>query len=126
MLKKLLLGLAIFMATTGIVHAEVDVNKADQAALDGIKGLGPKTSQAILDERKRGGDFKDWADIEQRVKGIGGKSAIKLSAAGLTVNGQARTMTSVNDAKAGKSTKKPVNENVSGTTAASTPAAEQK
>jgi hypothetical protein len=50
--------------------AQVDVNKADAAALDSIRGLGPAKTKAILDERKKG-EFKDWADLEQRVKGIG-------------------------------------------------------
>ena len=73
----------------GFAFAQVDVNKADQAALDGVKGIGPKTSKVIIDERTKGGAFKDWADFEKRVKGIGKKNAVKLSQAGLTVNGQA-------------------------------------
>jgi competence protein ComEA len=44
----------------------------------------------ILEERKKG-QFKDWPDFESRIKGIGGKSADKLSEAGLTVNGKPRT-----------------------------------
>lgn len=87
MFKKLLLGIAALIATMGFAFAQVDVNKADQAALDGIKGIGPAVSKTILDERQKGGDFKDWADFEKRVKGIGAKNAAKLSAAGLTVNG---------------------------------------
>jgi DNA polymerase III alpha subunit len=88
MLKKLLLAIATFIATMSIAFAQVDVNKADQAALDGVKGIGPKISKTIIDERKKGGDFKDWADFEKRVKGIGEKNAAKLSQAGLVVNGQ--------------------------------------
>jgi len=88
MLKKLLLAVAALIATMGLAFAAVDVNKADQAALDGVKGIGPKLSKTILDERKKGGDFKDWADFEKRVKGIGDKNAAKLSENGLTVNGQ--------------------------------------
>ena len=90
MFKQLISGIAIFLATIGFAFAQIDVNKADQAALDGVKGIGPKTSKAILEERKKGGDFKNWIDFENRVNGIGGKSAIKLSQAGLTVNGQAK------------------------------------
>ena len=52
MLKKLLLAIATLIATMGIAFAQVDVNKADQAALDGIKGIGPSMSKRILDERK--------------------------------------------------------------------------
>ncbi|HZW20232.1 ComEA family DNA-binding protein [Noviherbaspirillum sp.] len=90
MLKKLLLSIAVFAATAGFAFAQVDVNKADQAALDGVKGIGPKMSKAILDERQKGGNFKDWPDLEGRVKGVGEKNAIRLSDAGLTVNGQPR------------------------------------
>lgn len=89
MFKKILTSIAILIATASFAFAQVDVNKADQAALDGIKGIGPKTSKSIIDERKKG-DFKDWADFENRVKGIGEKSSTKLSQAGLTVNGQGK------------------------------------
>ncbi|HJV53185.1 MAG TPA: helix-hairpin-helix domain-containing protein [Noviherbaspirillum sp.] len=101
MYKKFILGIATLIATMGIAFAEVDVNKADQAALDGVKGIGPKMSKSILDERKKGGDFKDWNDLEKRVKGIGDKNSAKLSANGLTVNGQAFSKTSASkDTKA--------------------------
>lgn len=89
MFKKLLLGIATLAATMGFAFAQVDVNKADAAALDSVKGIGPAKSTAILEERKKGA-FKDWADFEQRVKGVGGKNAAKLSAAGLQVNGKAK------------------------------------
>lgn len=90
MFKKLLLAVASLIATMGFAFAQVDVNKADQAALDSVKGIGPKMSKTIIDERKKGGDFKDWADFEKRVKGVGEKNASKLSQAGLTLNGQAK------------------------------------
>jgi competence protein ComEA len=89
MYKKLLLAVATLVATMGFAFAQVDVNKADQAALDSVKGIGPAKTKAILDERKKG-EFKDWADFEQRVKGIGGKNAMKLSEAGLQVNGKSK------------------------------------
>lgn len=99
MFKKL--ALAAFLFTNfHLAFAQVDVNKADQAALDGIRGVGPKLTSAILEERKKG-EFKDWRDLENRVKGVGGKSAVRLSNAGLTVNGQARTASADQDAKAG-------------------------
>lgn len=88
MFKKFLLAIAAMIVTMGFAFADVDANKGDQAALDGIKGIGPAKSKAIIEERTKGGNFKDWADFEKRVKGIGEKSAVKLSAAGLTVNGQ--------------------------------------
>jgi competence protein ComEA len=100
MLKKLLLSVAALVATMSFAFAQVDVNKADQAALDGLKGVGPKMSKAILDERQKGGEFKDWNDLEQRVKGIGGKSSLKLSDAGLTVNGQSKAVSADSKEKA--------------------------
>lgn len=90
MLKKLLLAVATLIATMSFAFAQVDVNKADAAALDGIKGIGPAKSKAILEERGKGGEFKDWADLEKRVKGIGEKNAVKLSEAGLQVNGKSK------------------------------------
>ena len=91
MLKKLFQITAMSIATMSMAFAQVDVNKADKAALDSVKGVGSATSKRILDERTKGGNFKDWPDFEKRVKGIGGKSAVKLSTAGLQVNGQSKT-----------------------------------
>ncbi len=87
MIKKLLLAVATMMATMGLALAQVDVNKADVAALDSVKGVGPAMSKQILDERAKG-EFKDWADFQKRVKGVGDKRAAKLSAAGLVVAGK--------------------------------------
>lgn len=91
MLKNMLLACAAVFLSMSFAWAEVDVNKADQAALDGIKGVGPAMSAAILEERKKGGNFKDWDDLQKRVKGIGEKNSEKLSEAGLTVNGVTRS-----------------------------------
>ena len=89
MIKKLMLAIAMLVASTGFAFAQVDVNKADAAALDGVKGVGPSMSKAILAERSKG-EFKDWADFQKRVKGVGDKTAVKLSQAGLQVNGMAK------------------------------------
>lgn len=86
MLKKLLAALAMFYAAMSF--AAVDVNTANAADLDSVKGIGPAMSTRILDERKKG-PFKDWPDLIARVQGVGGKSAAKLSTGGLTVNGAA-------------------------------------
>jgi competence protein ComEA len=71
-----------------VSFAAVDANKGSAADLDGLKGVGPAMSKRILDARKQG-EFKDWPDLMQRVKGVKEKKAEKLSAEGLTVNGQA-------------------------------------
>lgn len=102
MYRKLLLMIATVLATIGIAFAQVDVNKADQTALESVKGIGPKISKTIIDERTKGGNFKDWADFEKRVKGIGGRSSDKLSQAGLTVNGQSKPGVAAAPGKADK------------------------
>lgn len=91
MLKKIVFAAITLIATSGFSYAAVDLNKADQAALDSVKGIGPKMSRTILDERKKGGDFKDWADFEKRVKGVGEKSSDKFSQEGLTINGKSKS-----------------------------------
>lgn len=89
MIKKLMLAVATLIATMGLAFAQIDVNKADAAALDSIKGVGPKMSQAILAERGKG-EFKDWNDFQTRVRGVGEKNAVKLSTAGLLVAGKSK------------------------------------
>jgi competence protein ComEA len=102
MLKKFWLPTLALLMFAGSVFAAVDVNSADQAALDSITGVGPATSKAILAEREKNGNFKYWADLERRVKGVGSRNAVKLSAAGLTVNGKSYEGATAG-AKAGKS-----------------------
>jgi competence protein ComEA len=89
MIKKLFLAIAALAASMSMAFAQVDVNKADAAALDSVKGVGPAMSKTILDERAKG-EFKDWADFQKRVKGVGDKNATKLSKAGLQVNGKSK------------------------------------
>ncbi|MBP6007757.1 MAG: helix-hairpin-helix domain-containing protein [Rhodoferax sp.] len=86
MLKKILALVAMLYAAA--CFAAVDVNKATAADLDSIKGIGPGISAKILDERKKG-NFKDWTDLIDRVKGLGEGNAAKFSTEGLTVNGAA-------------------------------------
>jgi competence protein ComEA len=84
MFKKLLAFFAAMFLVAAF--AAVDVNKATEAELDGIKGIGPVTTKLIISERKKG-EFKSWDDFVARVKGVGDKSAAKFSAEGLTVSG---------------------------------------
>ena len=84
MFKKLLAFFAAMFLVAAF--AAVDVNKATEAELDGIKGIGPVTTKLIMSERKKG-EFKNWDDFVARVKGVGDKSAAKFSAEGLTVAG---------------------------------------
>lgn len=101
MFKKVIATLAMCFAA--VSFAAVDANKGSAADLDGLKGVGPSLSKRILDARKEG-EFKDWPDLMQRVKGVKEKSAAKLSAEGLTVNGQSFNGTAA-PAKASKAAK---------------------
>jgi competence protein ComEA len=117
MFKKIVFAMAAFAATAGFAFAAVDLNKADQAALDSVKGIGPKMSKTILDERKKSGEFKDWNDFQNRVKGVGAKSSDNLSLEGVTINGKAKPNAGAKkemaDAKAGaKEMKKDVKADV--------------
>ncbi|MEH6436756.1 ComEA family DNA-binding protein [Massilia sp. DD77] len=99
MIKQLMLAVATLALSSSFAFAQVDVNKADAAALDGVKGVGPSMSRAILDERAKG-EFKDWADLQKRVKGLGDKKAVKLTEAGLVVNGKGKEGASAKPAEA--------------------------
>ncbi|MBK4738099.1 DUF655 domain-containing protein [Noviherbaspirillum sp. DKR-6] len=105
MIKKVLLAASFCLAAVFAHAADVEINKADQAALDGVKGIGPSLSSSILEERKKG-DFKDWGDFEKRVKGVKEKKAMRLSDAGLRINGQPLQASAATQAAAGKSAKK--------------------
>ncbi len=90
MLKKLLISIALLCASVtfaSAAFAAVDVNQASEAELNGIHGIGPGLSERILAERDKG-EFKDWADLIERVKGIGEKTATKFSSGGMTVQGK--------------------------------------
>ena len=86
-IRRFLVAAALCICT-GLAFAGVEANTADQAALDGIKGLGPTSSKAILAERQQRGAFRNWADFSDRVKGMGEKRSKRLSQAGLTINGK--------------------------------------
>ena len=93
MLKRLLASVCCGLCLTAWA---VEINTANEAELDSVKGLGPSSSARILKARAQGA-FKDWADLMQRVKGIKPALADKLSAGGLTVNQQPFTSPDAKD-----------------------------
>lgn len=81
--------IAVLLATLSIAaSAAVDVNKASQAELEALPGIGTALAARLLAERQKSA-FKDWPDLIQRVRGVGEGSAARLSEAGLTVGGGA-------------------------------------
>jgi competence protein ComEA len=84
MKRQALLVLCFALASSAFA---IEVNSANQAQLEMVKGIGTRLSEQILAERTQGGPFKDWADLSARVKGMRAAKAAQLSSAGLTVNG---------------------------------------
>lgn len=104
MFKKILAILAMLFYTA-LALAAVDANKATEAELDSVKGIGPGTSKLILEERKKG-EFKSWDDLITRVKGVGETRARNLSEAGLTVGGKSYQPTAAGAKKDDKAAKR--------------------
>ncbi len=77
MLKNLVRSflLALFLAVPAF--AGVDINTADQASLEAVKGLGPAKAAAIIEYRETHGKFKSVDDLAN-VKGIGPKILEKI------------------------------------------------
>lgn len=74
------------LAWSGSAYA-LDLNTATLEQLQGIRGIGPKTAQIILEERNRGGRYLSFSDLSDRVRGIGPRRAQALQSAGLTIDG---------------------------------------
>lgn len=64
----------------------LELNTATQAELERLKGVGVALSERLLQARAEA-PFADWQDLRQRVPGLGGRLARRLSDQGLTVNG---------------------------------------
>ncbi|PMS23891.1 competence protein ComE [Trinickia dabaoshanensis] len=123
MLKKLVLLLAAFVLTMSAAFAaSIDVNSADQATLETLKGIGPVKSKAIIDERTKNGPFKNADDLAHRVKGLGEKSVAKLEGQGLTIGGSSAPPTAAS-AKGEKASPAPVTTQSSGKAPQSAPRA---
>jgi competence protein ComEA len=100
MLKRLIaLCIAVGLSLLVAFAVAVEVNTADQAALETVKGIGPVHAKAIIDERTKNGPFKDADDLAARVTGIGPKSVKNLEAAGLTINGSTKPPSATASAK---------------------------
>lgn len=65
----------------------LELNQANVAELDSLKGMGPSLSSKVLAARDMR-PFTSWADFRQRVSGIGIAKAKQFSEQGLTVAGQ--------------------------------------
>lgn len=83
------IGLAVLLAAACIpALADLDINRASQAELERLRGVGPQLSTRILTARDAG-LFSDWEDLRRRVTGLGPSQSARLSREGLTVAGAA-------------------------------------
>lgn len=89
MIRRLFTALCTVLALAGAPLAQAaDANAAGAAELESVKGIGPALSGKILAARQQGA-FKSWADLLERVSGLGPGNAARLSQNGLTVAGAA-------------------------------------
>jgi competence protein ComEA len=89
--RKLLIIASLSGLTAPLLAQEkplLELNQASRAELESLPGLGVQLVERLLTARAKA-PFSDWADLRQRVRGIGTRGAKKLSALGLRVNGQA-------------------------------------
>lgn len=84
-MKFLPLFLSLFLSSTAAL-ANLDINRASQAELERLKGVGPQLSARILAARSSQ-SFSDWEDFRKRVPGLGPLQSVRLSQQGLTVAG---------------------------------------
>jgi len=59
------------------LDGRLDLNRASADELEGLPGIGPKTAQRILEDRRTRGPFRKPSDLT-RVKGIGAKTLARL------------------------------------------------
>ena len=76
-MKKVLLGLVVFLSISLNAAAGVNINTATQAELESLDGIGPKKALAIIEYRKKNSGFKSVDDLKN-VSGIGEKTLEKL------------------------------------------------
>ena len=46
---------------------QINVNKAGKSELEAVKGIGPSRAEEIIRQRKEWGEFKNIADLQQRL-----------------------------------------------------------
>lgn len=86
-MKKFFLMLISLFAFSGMAYAVVDLNTADQAQLQTVKGIGPAKAKTIIEYRTKNGAFKSVDELT-KVSGFGEKSVTKMKG-DLTVGGAA-------------------------------------
>ena len=86
-MKKFLLAAILFFSFSAGAFAAVNLNTATLEQLEALNGIGPAKAQAIIDYRKKNGNFKTVDELNN-VPGIGDKTLAKLKPE-ITVSGTA-------------------------------------
>lgn len=68
---------SLLVALPALAGDRVNINTATVEELQAVKGIGPKTADAIVAYRSEHGTFKSVAELEN-VKGVGEKSLKKI------------------------------------------------
>ena len=87
LLKQWIVG-ALVCAHLSVLALEI--NQANEAELDSIKGMGPAMMRKVLNARAEK-PFINWKDLMSRVTGMGKNKAQHFSDQGVLVNGLAFT-----------------------------------
>lgn len=66
--------------------AALEINTATRAELEQLNGVGVAMAERVLVERAKA-PFRDWDDLQRRVKGLRGARIERLQGQGVTVNG---------------------------------------
>jgi len=82
-------GLRSWLGSFGLLPfavAALEINTATRAELEQLNGVGVAMAERVLNERAKA-PFRDWDDLQRRVKGIAGARIERLQAQAVTVNG---------------------------------------
>lgn len=104
-MRKLLLATILLFSFTAGAFAAVNLNTATVEQLEALNGIGPSKAQAIVDYRKKNGNFKTVDELNN-VPGIGDKTLAKLKPE-ITVSGSAPAASAATTAKPTQATPAP-------------------
>jgi competence protein ComEA len=103
-MKKLALAFILCFSFALNALAAVNINTATQEQLETLNGIGPSKALAIIEYRKKNGNFKTVDDLNN-VPGFGDKTLAKLKPE-ITVSGTAPAATAAAPTNAKPAVKK--------------------